>query len=86
MNELAKIHGILGSNTVSDWIRKYGHLNKKNVQKSMEENSKSEKSKAKNKREKRQLQISSLEIDLDESRQRMEFYKCALSVINELAL
>jgi len=90
MNELAKIHGILGSNTVSDWIRKYGHLNKKNVQKPMEENSKSEKSKAKSKRQKRQrsyeqLQISSLEIDIDETRQKLEFYKCALSVINELA-
>ena len=26
MNELARLHGILGSNTASDWIRKYGNL------------------------------------------------------------
>ena len=25
MDELAKLHGILGSNTVADWIRKYGN-------------------------------------------------------------
>ena len=26
MNELSEIHGIFGSNTVSDWLRKYGNL------------------------------------------------------------
>ncbi|MFK8008156.1 MAG: hypothetical protein AB8H03_17495 [Saprospiraceae bacterium] len=26
MNELSEIHGILGSNTVSDWLRKYSNL------------------------------------------------------------
>ena len=26
MKELSEIHGILGSNTISDWLRKYGNL------------------------------------------------------------
>ena len=26
MDELARLHGVLGSNTVGDWIRKYGNL------------------------------------------------------------
>jgi len=25
MDELAKLHGILGSNTIADWIKKYGN-------------------------------------------------------------
>jgi len=33
-----------------------------------------------------QLRISGLEMDLDETRTRLEFYKCALNVINEIAL
>jgi len=29
MKELSEIHGILGSNTVSDWLKKYGNLRSK---------------------------------------------------------
>jgi len=30
MDELAKLHGILGSNTIADWVKKYGNLGDKN--------------------------------------------------------
>lgn len=30
MDELAKLHGVLGSNTIADWVKKYGNLGKQN--------------------------------------------------------
>jgi len=30
LKELSEIHGILGSNTVSDWLRKYSNLRPQN--------------------------------------------------------
>ena len=30
MDELAKLHGILGSNTIADWVKKYGNLGNQN--------------------------------------------------------
>lgn len=31
MDELAKLHGILGSNTITDWVKKYGNLGDQNA-------------------------------------------------------
>ena len=88
MSELSELHGILGSNTVADWIRKYGHLTKPKVHKVMTNKSTSsfeKKGRKKRQRNYEQIKISELEIDLDETRQRLNFYRCALSLINELA-
>lgn len=93
MTELSELHGLLGSNTAADWIRKYGHLYKPKVQSTMNTNIDTKLSKAdkKKKRKKRQRsyeqnQISDLEQLLDMTKTRLSFYRCALEVINELAL
>ena len=97
MNELAEIHGILGSNTISTWIKKNKELNRnlkpKNTSDSMKKKttSKAEKLKEKQRKTKRQrsyeqMHISCLEQDLDKARQRVLFYGRALNIINEIAL
>ena len=81
--ELAKLYGILGSNTISDWVRKYGKLNSKN---SMSPSPIEKSSKEKRKRRQRsyeQLRISELEIELEEIRLRLKLYVCALDVASK---
>ena len=90
MNELAVLYGIMGSNTIGDWLRKYGNLSAKNIRKRMKDtNDISDdfrKEKMRKHRKREQIRISELEMNLDDSRRKLQFYKCALDVINELAL
>jgi hypothetical protein len=90
MNELVRLHGIIGSNTIGDWLRKYGNLNSENIHKKMKSINDipddTRKEMASKHRKKEQFRISELEMDLDDSRRKLQFYKCALDIINELAL
>ena len=88
MDELAKLHGILGSNTVADWIRKYGNLSAKN--KSIDMKKPLSPIEEKNYRKKRyksdqHLYISSLESDLATTKERLQFYSYSMSILNEIA-
>lgn len=79
MDELAKLHGILGSNTVADWIRKYGNLSTKNSNKSINMKKLPSSTEEKSKRSKRyksneHLYICSLESDLATTKERLQFY------------
>ena len=85
--ELSRLHGIMGSNTVADWIKKYGNLHKIDLEK-MKQPPSPLSAKEKNEREKRQRtyeqhRISELEIDLDEAKLRVQFYACAIAVCSE---
>ena len=89
MNELAKLHGILGSNTVADWIKKYGNLGTK--PKSIEMKKPPSPIEEKNKRSKRyktdqHLHICGLESDLATARERLQFYSYSMSILNEIAI
>lgn len=91
MKELSEIHGILGSNTVSDWLRKYGKLRPRKFSDTpimSKPHASSEEKKYRRKRYKsnEQLYLSDLENELQIARQRVLFYSTALDVINELAL
>lgn len=89
MKELSELHGIFGSNTVADWIKKYGHLNSKKSVPIMNEDTQNEEAKTglkKRQRNYEQHRISSLECDLDNAKQRVQFYSTALTMLNELAL
>jgi transposase-like protein len=82
--ELARLYGILGSNTVNDWVKKYGKLDAKNLMKRPKPNP--DVSKEKNNRRQRtyeQIQISDLEFELNEARLKIRLYACALQVASE---
>ena len=91
MDELSRLHGILGSNTVSGWIQKYGNL--KPISNNLNESIMSKphaSQEDKNKRAKRQktneqFTICDLESDLETTRERVQFYVCAMNFINALA-
>jgi transposase-like protein len=88
MRELAELHGILGSNTIGDWVKKYGNLKPKNSPIMRKDTHDQD---AKNNRQKRQRnyeqhQISRLECDLDRAKKRVQFYSIALNLINDLAI
>ena len=90
MDELAKLHGILGSNTVADWIRKYGNLSTKNGNKSIDMKKLPSSTEEKTKRSKRyktdqHLYICTLESDLATTKQRLQFYTYSMSLLNEIA-
>lgn len=87
--ELSALHGIGGSNTVCNWVKKFGDSS---VQKpaSMQEESKESVGDKKKKRQKRQrsyeqLRISELESQLEEARQRVQLYAIALNLVSEEA-
>ena len=91
MKELSEIHGILGSNTVSDWLRKYGNLRPRkfsNTPIMTKPHASFEDKKYRKKRYKtnEQLYLSDLENELQIALQRVHFYSTAIDVINELAL
>jgi transposase-like protein len=90
MNKRARLYGIMGSNTIGDWLRKYGNFNSENIRKKMKSTNDiqddTRKEMARKHRKKEQFRISELEMDLDDSRRKLQFYKCALDIINELAL
>ena len=89
VTELSALHGIGGSNTVCEWVKKFGDSS---IQKptSMQEESKEAAVNKKKKRQKRQrsyeqLRISELESQLEEARQRVQLYAIALTLVSEEA-
>lgn len=90
MDELSELHGVLGSNTISDWLKKYGNSGNDEFSKSAVMKKPHAPNPEKEHRKKRfkldvHLRISELEADLDKARSRMEFYRCAMDIVNELA-
>ena len=90
MDELSELHGILGSNTVADWLRKYGNLRSTNFQNAEVMNKGHSPIDDKIKRKKRyqselQLRIGALESDLEMAQKKVRFYSYALSILNDLA-
>lgn len=80
----------LGSNTVADWLKKYGNLSTQNSTKSINMKKPPSPIGEKNKRAKRyktdqHLHISSLESDLAVAKQRLQFYSFSVSILNEIA-
>ena len=87
MDELAKLHGILGSNTIADWVKKYGNLGNQNSIKMKKSSSPIEEKEQRKKRFKLDvhLRIGELESDLKTSQQKVQFYRYALELLNEAA-
>ena len=91
MDELSEIHGILGSNTVSDWLRKYRNLRPEKFLNTpimtkphaIDEDKKNREGKYKTNE---QLYLGDLETDLETAQQRVRFYSLTVDMINELAL
>jgi len=84
VKELARLYGILGSNTVNDWVKKYGKLDAKNLMKRPKPNSNIPKEQnIRRQRKYEQIQISELEFELDEARLKIRLYACALQVASE---
>ena len=91
MKELSEIYGILGSNTVSNWLKKYGNLRskkslKKPIMNKPHASIQDKKNRAKRYKTNEQLYLSQLESDLDIAQKRKIFYALAVDIINELAL
>ena len=87
MDELAKLHGILGSNTIADWVKKYGNLGN---QKSISMRKPPSPIEQKTHRKKRfkldvHLRIGELESDLQTAQQKVQFYRYAMDLLNEAA-
>lgn len=87
MDELAKLHGILGSNTIADWVKKYGNLGNQNSIKMKKSPSPIEEKEQRKKRFKLDvhLRIGELESDLKTAQQKVQFYRYALELLNEAA-
>ncbi len=90
MDELSETYGILGSNTVADWLRKYGNLRPPKFSKAKVMDKPHSPIEDKNYRKKRykseeHLRVSALEADLEIAQQRLHFYRYSMSIINELA-
>ena len=91
MKELSEIHGILGSNTLSNWLKKYGNLGLRKNQKPLIMTKPHSTQQEKDNRKKRyktneQIYIGQLESELILIKKRMRFYLLAVDLINELAL
>lgn len=88
MSELSELHGILGSNTVADWLKKYGNLrpnkfsNVPIMSKPHASPTDQQKRRIRYKSEE-QLRLGDLESDLQIARQRVRFYSMALDMLNE---
>lgn len=87
MNELSQLHGILGSNTVGDWIKKNEHLHPEKLSQKKKRVATMKEQQIRKKRYKteQQIRIGELEKDLERAQQRVRFYTMALEVINDLA-
>lgn len=90
MDELSNIHGILGNNTVGNWLRKYGNLRPSNFRNSKVMTKPHSPTEEKNHRKKRyktdeHLRIGELESDLEIAQQRVQFYQYSMTIINDLA-
>jgi transposase-like protein len=85
--ELSALHGIGGSNSVMNWVKKAGILPKK-VQTSMKKKDKTVVEAQKSQRLTRQRRyeqnrISELEAEVDEAKKRLEIYRTALDLQNQ---
>ena len=90
MDELSSLYGVLGSNTVGSWLRKYRHLRPPKALNAEIMDKPHSPIEEKNQRKKKyktneQLYISQLEADLERAQQRVQFYTHALHIINDLA-
>ncbi len=90
MDELSEIHGILGSNTVSSWLKKNGNLGISKFSKLEVMNKPHSPIEEKNQRQKRfkldvHLRIGELESDLETNQKRVQFYQYSMTIINDLA-
>ncbi len=91
MNELSETHGILGSNTVADWLKKYGNLRPHKFLNHPIMPKPHATNEDKNLRKRRykidgQLYLGELEADMETAKQRVRFYALTVDIINELAL
>ena len=91
MSELSELHGILGSNTLADWLKKNRHLSSENILKAKKmgeqhATEKQKKGRRKRYKTKEHLLLGELELDLATAKTKMQFYQNALNVINEIAL
>lgn len=82
MDEFSKLHGILGSNTIADWVKKYGNLGN---QKSINMRKPPSPIEQKTHRKKRfkldvHLRIGELESDLQTAQQKVQFYRYAMDL------
>lgn len=87
MKELSEIHGIMGSNTVSNWLRKYGNLRPSKFSNtpimSKPHASEFDKTNRKNRyKTALQINLSELEIDPQTAQQRLRFYSTAYNCSN----
>lgn len=90
MDELSEIHGVLGSNTIADWLKKYGDLKPSKFSNSVIMKKPHSPIEDKNHRKKRfktdvHLRISELESDLETAQKRVQFYSHSLNILNDLA-
>lgn len=88
MSELSELYGILGSNTVADWLRKYGNLSPSKLSNPPIMSKPHAPAEDKQKRRRRykadeQLRVGELESDLEAARQKVRFYCVALDLLNE---
>lgn len=88
MSELSELYGVLGSNTVADWLRKYGNLSPSKLSNPPIMSKPHAPAEDKQKRRRRyktgeQLRVGELESDLEVARQRVRFYSVALDLLNE---
>lgn len=84
--ELAELHGILGSNTISNWRKKFGSSPMQKPP-DMEKgaNTAGEEKEQRRRRQRRyeQERISELEQELELARLRVRLYACAIEVASE---
>lgn len=85
MDELSELHGVLGSNTVASWLKKYGNLKSSKNFNSEKMNKPHSPIEEKNKRKKRyktdeHLRIGKLESDLQTAQQKVQFYRYAMDL------
>lgn len=87
--ELSELHGILGSNTIGDWQKKYGTSAVQNPPYPMESaaleaiNGEAKEKRRLRQRRYEQDRISELEYELEQARLRVRLYACAIEVASE---
>jgi len=88
LDELSELHGILGSNTLADWVKnsRYSPKHIEDIKYSKSPSPTTEKQRRK-KRFKMDvhLRIEELEEDLETAKNKVQFYQTAMDFINNLA-
>jgi len=86
MDELSELHGVLGSNTLSEWMKKYGNSPPKSTNKRKPHAPLIDKKRRKKRfKMDAHFRISELEEDLDITKKQALFYQHAMDIINDLA-